>query len=160
MAKLKTVSLVTKPLQLGSSGKLFTTLYTHTIFNTIHTFCFVLHLFFFIFYLSLSRNFSKQNNNFGGLSKCYRTTCYCTNCLTLQLGQPQAQQQGQQQGGNNLIPTKIGVKIPTFKGEPNENIVAWLLQIQTIFLAQGLVDEPTQATMLLQVLKMLLYIGT
>ncbi|CAG8796265.1 284_t:CDS:1, partial [Cetraspora pellucida] len=28
--------------------------------------------------------------------------------------------------------------------EPNENIVAWLLQIQTIFLAQGLTDEPTQ----------------
>ena len=65
------------------------------------------------------------------------------NALTLQLGQPQAQQQGQQ-GGNNLAPTKIGVKIPTFKGKPNENIVVWLLQIQTIFLAQGLADEPTQ----------------
>ena len=68
------------------------------------------------------------------------------NTLTQQLGQPQAQQQpqGQQQPGNNPAPTKIGVKIPTFKGEPHENIVAWLLQIQTIFLAQGLADEPTQ----------------
>ena len=48
------------------------------------------------------------------------------NTLTQQLGQPQAQQQpqGQQQPGNNSAPTKIGVKISTFKGESHENIVA------------------------------------
>lgn len=39
---------------------------------------------------------------------------------------------------------KISVQIPSFKGEPGENVVAWLLQVMTIFAAQGIIDEQTK----------------
>src|SRR5262245_38998501 len=35
------------------------------------------------------------------------------------------------------------VTIPQFKGEPGENVVAWYLQLTTIFAAQGVTHEPT-----------------
>jgi hypothetical protein len=50
-------------------------------------------------------------------------------------------QQNAQQGGN--IP-KISVRIPTYKGEPTENALAWLLQVEGIFKAQGIKDEQTR----------------
>lgn len=62
----------------------------------------------------------------------------------------QSQQQlvqtlGQQNTGNAPTPTaKIAVQIPAFRGEPKENVVAWLLQVLTIFRAQGVTDEPMQ----------------
>src|SRR5947209_2470822 len=58
-----------------------------------------------------------------------------------QFTQALGQQQPQQQQNN---PTKLSVQIPTFRGEPKENVVAWLLQMQTVFRAQGITDEPTQ----------------
>src|SRR6185369_9110412 len=39
---------------------------------------------------------------------------------------------------NGLNVPKISVKIPTYKGEPKENVAAWLLQCQSIFQAQGM----------------------
>ena len=36
---------------------------------------------------------------------------------------------------------KISVKIPAFKGAPKENIMTWMLQVQNLFAAQGIVDE-------------------
>jgi len=46
-------------------------------------------------------------------------------------------------GGNtpNTNNPKISVKIPSYKGEPKENIVAWLLQVQTVFKAQGITND-------------------
>src|SRR5688500_15141738 len=41
---------------------------------------------------------------------------------------------------NGLNIPKISVKIPTYKGEPKENVAAWLLQCQSIFQAQGMTD--------------------
>lgn len=61
-----------------------------------------------------------------------------------QLTQTLGQQQPQQQQNAANTPTKISVQIPTFRGEPKENVVAWLLQMQTIFRAQGITNEPTQ----------------
>jgi len=55
--------------------------------------------------------------------------------FTQALGQQQPQQQ-------QNTPTKLSVQIPTFRGEPKENVVAWLLQMQTVFRAQGITDEP------------------
>src|SRR6185369_17814013 len=56
----------------------------------------------------------------------------------------QSQQQliqalGQQQnvGNASTSTAKIAVQIPAFRGEPKENVVAWLLQVLTIFRAQG-----------------------
>jgi hypothetical protein len=49
--------------------------------------------------------------------------------------QPQAQQQG-------AAPApKINVRIPTYRGAPEENVITWILQCQNIFQAQGIVDE-------------------
>jgi len=43
------------------------------------------------------------------------------------------------------VPTpKISVKIPTFKGAPKENVMLWMLQVQNLFNAQGIVDEQTR----------------
>ena len=39
---------------------------------------------------------------------------------------------------------KISVQIPSFKEEPGENVVAWLLQVITIFAAQEINDEQTK----------------
>jgi len=47
-------------------------------------------------------------------------------------------------GGNNTnVPNnpKISIRIPSYKGEPKENIIAWLLQVQTVFQAQGITDD-------------------
>src|SRR5436189_28002 len=46
-------------------------------------------------------------------------------------------------GGNtpNTNNPKISVKIPSYKGEPKENIVAWLLRVQTVFKAQGITND-------------------
>src|SRR3979490_626475 len=40
--------------------------------------------------------------------------------------------------------SKISVKIPTFKGAPKENIMLWMLQVQNLFNAQGIVNEQTR----------------
>lgn len=48
---------------------------------------------------------------------------------------PPAQQQAP------AAPTpKLSTPIPSFEGKPNENIVAWLLQLETLFSAQGITD--------------------
>src|SRR6266487_1627856 len=39
---------------------------------------------------------------------------------------------------------KISVKIPVYKGEPKENVLVWLLQVQNLFNAQGINDERTK----------------
>ena len=39
---------------------------------------------------------------------------------------------------------KISVRIPTFKGAPKDNVIIWMLQVQNLFNAQGIVDEPTR----------------
>src|SRR5215213_2249375 len=44
-------------------------------------------------------------------------------------------------GGNAPNNPKISVRIPIYKGEPKENIVAWLLQVQTVFKAQGITSD-------------------
>jgi hypothetical protein len=36
---------------------------------------------------------------------------------------------------------KIAVRIPTYKGKPEENVMTWMLQVQNLFLAQGIQDE-------------------
>ena len=36
---------------------------------------------------------------------------------------------------------KISVKIPMFKGAPKKNIIIWMLQVQNLFAAQGIVDN-------------------
>src|SRR5436190_18569793 len=41
----------------------------------------------------------------------------------------------------NVSAPRIAVKIPTFKGEPNENVVVWLRQVKNIFYAQGIKNE-------------------
>ncbi len=38
---------------------------------------------------------------------------------------------------------KISIKIPTYKGEPNENVVVWTRQVKNIFHAQNIKDEGT-----------------
>ena len=43
--------------------------------------------------------------------------------------------------GANVSTPKISVKIPTYKGEPGENVVVWLRQVKNLFHAQGLKDE-------------------
>jgi len=48
--------------------------------------------------------------------------------------QPQAQQAG-------APAPKINVRIPTYRGAPEENVITWMLQCQNIFLAQGIADE-------------------
>src|SRR5437763_5618307 len=58
-----------------------------------------------------------------------------------QLTQALGQQQQQQNAGST---SRISVKIPSYKGEPKENVVAWLLQVQTIFQAQGINGDTTQ----------------
>ena len=44
-------------------------------------------------------------------------------------------------GSSSTSGAKISVKIPTYKGEPNENVVVWLRQVKNIFHAQGILDE-------------------
>jgi hypothetical protein len=60
-----------------------------------------------------------------------------TNSITAAVQQAQGQQ-----GQNNPAPhtPKIFVKFPTYKGDPSENVLAWLLQVRTIFRAQGIND--------------------
>jgi len=41
-------------------------------------------------------------------------------------------------GNNN---PKIPVKIPIYKGEPNENVLVWLLRIESIFAAQNVTNN-------------------
>jgi hypothetical protein len=41
--------------------------------------------------------------------------------------------------GHNNNP-KISVKIPTFKGAPRDNVMTWMLQVQNLFMAQGIED--------------------
>ena len=36
---------------------------------------------------------------------------------------------------------KISVKIPTYRGKPGENVMTWMLQVQNLFLAQGIEDD-------------------
>nr|CAG8518039.1 5450_t:CDS:2 [Entrophospora candida] len=60
------------------------------------------------------------------------------------LGQLTAQL-GNQQGGNGnaavpTAPPRISVLISIFKGELRENVSAWLMQVETIFAAQGIND--------------------
>ena len=45
---------------------------------------------------------------------------------------------------NNNNNPKISIKIPTCKGEARENVVAWLLQVQTIFDAQNITGDQIQ----------------
>src|SRR6185369_8036292 len=59
--------------------------------------------------------------------------------LTQALSAQQQQQQQQQQTTTNAA--KISVRIPTFKGEPRENVVAWILQVRTVSHAQNITDE-------------------
>ena len=49
-----------------------------------------------------------------------------------------------QQQANRLATPKISVKIPTYRGDPKENVMIWLLQVQNLFMAQNLEDEGTQ----------------
>ena len=46
-------------------------------------------------------------------------------------------------GSGSVSSPKISVKIPTFKGEPGENVELWLRQIKNIMYAQGVKDEGT-----------------
>ena len=39
---------------------------------------------------------------------------------------------------------KISVKIPAFKGAPKENVMLWMLQVQNLFNAQGIIDKQTR----------------
>src|SRR5690348_6366179 len=39
---------------------------------------------------------------------------------------------------------KLSTKLPTYKGEPGENILMWVLQINSIFIAQSITDERQQ----------------
>ena len=36
---------------------------------------------------------------------------------------------------------RISVKLPVYKGEPKENILVWLLQIQNVFETQGIATK-------------------
>src|SRR5919205_2314598 len=38
---------------------------------------------------------------------------------------------------------KISIQIPTFRGDPQENVTAWLLQVETVFDAQGIPANQT-----------------
>jgi len=38
---------------------------------------------------------------------------------------------------------KISIKIPTYKGEPNENVIVWLQQTKNIFHAQDIINKRT-----------------
>ena len=35
----------------------------------------------------------------------------------------------------------LSIKLPTYSGEPTENILVWIMQVKTIFAAQGIIDE-------------------
>jgi Retrotransposon gag protein len=48
-----------------------------------------------------------------------------------------AQQQAQQGGAPA---PKINIRIPTYKGAPEENVITWMLQCQNIFMAQGIAE--------------------
>ena len=46
---------------------------------------------------------------------------------------------------NNLgSHAKLSTKLPTYKGEPGENILMWALQISSIFIAQSITDKRKQ----------------
>jgi hypothetical protein len=51
------------------------------------------------------------------------------------------QQVPQQQPAPHAALAKLSTPIPSFEGKPQENVVAWLLQLETIFSAQGLQDD-------------------
>ena len=38
----------------------------------------------------------------------------------------------------------LSVKLPSYSEEPNKNILVWIMQVKTIFLAQEITDEKTQ----------------
>jgi hypothetical protein len=46
-------------------------------------------------------------------------------------------------GSSSVSSPKISIQIPTYKGEPNENVVVWLRQVKNIFHAQGIKEEGT-----------------
>src|SRR5215467_1924412 len=39
---------------------------------------------------------------------------------------------------------KISIKLPSYRGEPGENIYVWCLQLSAIFTAQGIENEVTR----------------
>ena len=47
----------------------------------------------------------------------------------------------QQQAQGGAPAPKINVRIPTYKGAPEENVITWMLQCQNIFQAQGIANE-------------------
>jgi hypothetical protein len=47
----------------------------------------------------------------------------------------------QQPAQPNAVASKLPIPVPTFEGKPHENIVAWNLQMETLFVAQGITDE-------------------
>ena len=40
--------------------------------------------------------------------------------------------------------SRLSVKLLTYSGEPNENVLVWIMQIKTIFQAQGIINEKIQ----------------
>ncbi|RHZ50771.1 hypothetical protein Glove_492g11 [Diversispora epigaea] len=63
------------------------------------------------------------------------------NAITQAITNNQQQNQpAQNQPGPAANTLKISVQIPTFRGDPRENVSAWLMQVQTIFEAQQIND--------------------
>jgi retrotransposon gag protein len=56
-------------------------------------------------------------------------------------GKTPASSSSSSSGSSSANAPKISIKIPTYKGEPNENVVVWLRQVKNIFHAQGIKDE-------------------
>ena len=54
-----------------------------------------------------------------------------TNSINAAVQQAQQAQQGQ--GQANPATPKIAIKIPSYKGDPSENVYSWLLQTRNIF---------------------------
>jgi hypothetical protein len=81
-------------------------------------------------------------NQFAAFIQNFNTAV--ANAIAAGQAQVQQGQQGQGQGQAAAPTPKIGVKIPTYKGDPNENVVIWLLQVQNLFHAQGIVDGATK----------------
>ena len=48
---------------------------------------------------------------------------------------------GPQNNNNQGNVARIAVKIPSYKGTPEENVMTWMLQVQNIFAAQKIEDE-------------------
>ena len=54
---------------------------------------------------------------------------------------PQPQQP---QGAPTAPVPKISIRIPIYKGAPDENVMTWMLQCQNIFAAQGITDPQSR----------------